>query len=69
VTLVGVEVYRQRVSDLAAAMEMNAGNVSRALTHAAAREREERPSHQRRLTLEERLTGIEAGDSPKKVRW
>ncbi len=69
VTLVGVEVYRQRVSDLAAAMEMNAGSVSRALARAATREREEGPSHQRRLTLEERLTDIEAGDSPKKVRW
>ncbi len=30
VTLVGVEFYRQRVSDLAAAMEMNAESVSRA---------------------------------------
>lgn len=68
-TLAGVEVYRQRVSDLAATMEMNAGSVSRALARAAAREQQESSSHQRRLTLEARLTGIEAGDSPKKVRW
>lgn len=68
VTLAGVEVYPKRVGDLAAAMGVNAGSVSRAPACAAAREREERPSHQRRLTLEERLANIETGDSPKKVR-
>jgi hypothetical protein len=47
---------------------MTAGSVSRALARAAARERSEGPSHQRRLTLAARLTGIEASASPKKVR-
>ena len=69
VTLVGVEVYRQRVTDLAAAMEMNAGSVSRALARAIAREREERAFHRRRLALEERLAEVEASESPRKVRW
>ena len=69
VTLVGVEVYRQRVTDLAAAMGMNAGSVSRALARAIAREREERAFHQRRLALEERLAEVEASESPRKVRW
>lgn len=69
VTLVGVEVYRQRVTDLAAAMGMNAGSVSRTLARAIAREREEKAFHQRRLALEEHLAEVEASESPKKVRW
>ena len=69
VTLVGVEAYRQRVTDLAAAMRMNAGSVSRTLGRAIAREREERGFHQRRLALEQRLAGVEANAPPKKVRW
>jgi REP element-mobilizing transposase RayT len=69
VTLVGVEVYRQRVSDLAAAMGMNAGSVSRTLARAIAREREEKAFHQRRLALEEHLAEVEASESPKKVSW
>ncbi len=69
VTLVGVEVYRQRVSDLAAAMGMNAGSVSRTLARAIARQWEEKAFHQRRLALEEHLAEVEASGSPKKVRW
>jgi hypothetical protein len=69
VALVGVEVYRQRVSDLAAAMGMNAGSVSRTLARALARAQEDRTFHQRRLALEERLAEVEASDSLKKVRW
>ena len=68
VVLVGVEVYRQRVVDLAAAMGMNAGSVSRALARAIAREREERAFHQRRLALEERLAEVEFSNPAKKVR-
>jgi len=68
VTLVGVEAYRQRVSELAAAMGMNAGSVSRVLARAIAREREEKRFRQRRLALEERLAGWEAGSPVKKVR-
>ncbi len=69
VTLVGVEVYRQRVSDLAAAMGMNAGSVSRTLARAIARQREEKAFHQRRLALEDHLAEVEASESPKKMRW
>lgn len=42
---VGLEVYRQRVKDLAAAMERNAGSVSRALARArSASARKGRPT-------------------------
>ncbi len=69
VTPVGVEVSRQQVSALAAAMGVNAGSASRTLARATAREREEKAFHQRWLALEKHLAEVEASGPPKKVRW
>ena len=49
-------------------MGMSARNGRRALARAVASEREKRLFHQGRLALQDRLVGIEAGDSLKKVR-
>jgi REP element-mobilizing transposase RayT len=61
VVLVGVEAYGVKVKECGEWLGMNAGSVSRLLARAATREREERPFHQRRLTLEERLAELETG--------